>query len=173
MTESDGLNEIFEELVQHGVSTSARVLEVVQQHRAVGLQQQAAAHEQKTRRHRAKLAVERSIAVVKLDAVDDPVWWSEAGEEDVRDLWQVANSWRDRDPDIGAQGEKLRRETIERRGFDPADRFDGDADSVGELARVTQARPPADAVGRPSRAGARRRSRGQRKPTEQQRDRSR
>jgi hypothetical protein len=123
MTESDGLNEIFEELVQHGISTSARVLEVVQQHRAVGLQQQAAAHEQETRRHRAKLAVERSIAIVKLEVVDDPQWWTKAGEEDVRELWQVADSWRDPDAQIAVQGEQLQRETIERHGFDPAERF--------------------------------------------------
>jgi hypothetical protein len=174
MTESDGLNEIFDELVQHGISTSARVLEVVQQHRAVGLQQQAAKDEQQARQHRAKLAVERSIAIVKLGAVDDPQWWTKAGEEDVRELWQVADSWRDHDAQIAAHGEQLRRETIERRGFDPDERFGDHGRDVGELARVTQARPAAEAVTWSPRAGSGARSRGQRRPSQQQqRDRSR
>jgi hypothetical protein len=65
------------------------------------------------------------LATARLRPVFDPGWWETAGPQDVEEMWQEANSWRDPDraaipPTIfdHAAG-RIRQEVRDRSGLDP------------------------------------------------------
>src|SRR5581483_1607001 len=81
--------------------------------------------QQAARQVKAQIDAERVLAAARLRPVFDPAWWESAGPQDVADMWQEANSWRD--PDRAAiqptifdhAADRIRQEVHGRGGLDP------------------------------------------------------
>jgi hypothetical protein len=122
---SDGIAEEVERQLQLALATA-----VVAARRAIAARQHATEQaqresEQAARQMKAQIDAERLLATARLRPVFDPGWWETAGPQDVADMWQEANSWRDPDraaiqPTIfdHAAG-RIRQEVRDRSGLDP------------------------------------------------------
>jgi hypothetical protein len=122
---SDGIAEEVERQLQLALATAA-----VAARRAIAARQHATEQaqresEQAARQVKAQIDAERVLATARLRPVFEPGWWETAGPQDVADMWQEANSWRDPDgaaiqPTIfdHAAG-RIRQEVRDRSGLDP------------------------------------------------------
>jgi hypothetical protein len=122
---SDGVAEEVERQLQLALATA-----VIAARRAVAARQHAIDQaqrdsEQAARAVKAQIDNERLLAAARLRPVFDPGWWETAGPQDVADMWQEANSWRD--PDRGTATPtifdhaafRIRQEVRDRTGLDP------------------------------------------------------
>ena len=122
---SDGIAEEVERQLQLALATAAvaaRRAIAVRQHT---IEQAGRDSEQAARHVKAQIDAERVLATARLRPVFEPGWWETAGPQDVADMWQEANSWRDPDraaiqPTIfdHAAG-RIREEVRDRSGLDP------------------------------------------------------
>jgi hypothetical protein len=122
---SDGIAEEVERQLQLALATAA-----IAARRAVAARQHAIEQAQRdsaqaARAVKAQIDNEQLLAAARLRPVFDPGWWETAGPQDVADMWQEANSWRDPDRaaatptifDHAAHG--IRQEVHDRTGLDP------------------------------------------------------
>lgn len=122
---SDGIAEEVERQLQlalAGAAVAARRAIAARQH---AIEQAGRDTHQAARQVKAQIDAERALATARLQPVFDPGWWETAGPQDVADMWQGANSWRDLDrPAAGltifdhAAG-RIRQEVRDRSGLDP------------------------------------------------------
>jgi hypothetical protein len=122
---SDGIPEELERQLQLALAAAA----VVARHAIAARQHQveraARDSEQAARQVKDQIDAERVLATARLRPVFDPGWWETAGPQDVADMWQEANSWRD--PDRAAiqptifdhAADRIRQEVRDRSGLDP------------------------------------------------------
>ncbi len=97
---SDGIAEELERQLQLVLATAtvaARRAIATRQH---AIEQAQRDSEQTTQAVKAQIDAERRLAAAQLQPVFDPGWWKSAAPQDVAEMWQQANPWRDpaRDP---------------------------------------------------------------------------
>jgi len=122
---SDGIPEELERQLQLALAAAAVVARHAIAARQHQVEQAARDSEQAARQVKDQIDAERVLATARLRPVFDPGWWETAGPQDVADMWQEANSWRDSDraaiqPTIfdHAAG-RIRQEVRDRSGLDP------------------------------------------------------
>ena len=122
---SDGIAEEVERQLQLALAAAAiaaRRAIATRQHQVEQAQRDSAQNAQAVK---AQIDAERQLAAAHLQPVFDPGWWETATPQDVADMWQEANSWRDPDRDVAtptifdhAAG-RIRQEVRDRTGLDP------------------------------------------------------
>jgi hypothetical protein len=122
---SDGIAEEVERQLQLALAAAAiaaRRAIATRQHQVEQAEHQSAQHAQALR---AQIDAQRQLAAAHLQPVFDPGWWETAGPQDVADMWQETNSWRDPDRAVAtptifdhAAG-RIRQEVRDRTGLDP------------------------------------------------------
>jgi hypothetical protein len=122
---SDGIPEELERQLQLALAAAAvagRHAMAARQHQ---IEQAGRDSEQATRQIKDQIDAERLLATARLRPVFDPGWWEAADPQDVADMWQEANTWRD--PDRAAiqptifdhAADRIRQEVRDRGGLDP------------------------------------------------------
>ena len=122
---SDGIAEEVERQLQLALAAAtiaARHAIAARQHQVQQAQRESAQNAQAVK---AQIDAERGLAAAHLQPVFDPGWWETATPQDVADMWQEADSWRDPDraeiqPTVfdHAAG-RIRQEVRDRSGLDP------------------------------------------------------
>jgi hypothetical protein len=122
---SDGIAEEVERQLQLALATAAVAARHALAQRQHAIERAGRDSEQAARQVKDQIDAERVLATARLRPVFDPGWWETAGPQDVADMWQEANSWRDSDrtaiqPTIfdHAAG-RIRQEVRDRSGLDP------------------------------------------------------
>jgi hypothetical protein len=122
---SDGIAEEVERQLQLALATAAIAARRAIAARQHAIEQAQRDSEQAARTINARIEAERLLATERLRPVFDPAWWETAGPQDVGDMWQDANSWRDPDrpsatPTIfDHAAHRIRQEVQDRTGLDP------------------------------------------------------
>ena len=123
---SDGVAEEVERQLQLTLAAAA-----IAARRAIAARQHAieqARHEseQTARAAQAQIDAERLLATERLRPVFDPDWWETARPQEIADMWQEANTWRDPDQPAAATPtifdhatDRIRQEVQDRSGLDP------------------------------------------------------
>lgn len=123
---SDGIAEEVERQLQLTLATAA-----IAARRAIAARQhtvEQARHEseQAARAAQAGIDAERVLATGRLRPVFDPAWWETASPQQIADMWQEANTWRDPDQPAAATptifdraAYRIRQEVHDRSGLDP------------------------------------------------------
>ena len=121
---SDGIAEELERQLQLALAAAtvaARRANATRRHTIEQAQRDSA---QRTQAVRAQIEAERELATARVTPVFDPGWWETAGPQDVADMWQQANSWREPDAPVNtptifdhAAG-RIAQEVRERTGLD-------------------------------------------------------
>jgi hypothetical protein len=122
---SDGIPEELERQLQLALAAAAVAARHAIAARQHAIEQAGRESEQATRQVKAQIDAERVLATTRLRPVFDPGWWETAGPQDIADMWQEANSWRD--PDRAAiqptifdhAASRIRQEVGDRSGLDP------------------------------------------------------
>ena len=94
---SDGIAEEVERQLQLALAAAtvaARRANATRRHAIEQAQRDSA---QRTQAVRAQIEAERQLATARVTPVFDSGWWETAGPQDVADMWQQANSWREPD----------------------------------------------------------------------------
>jgi hypothetical protein len=122
---SDGIAEEVERQLQLALAAAtiaARRAIVARQHAIEQAQRDSAQNAQAVK---IQIDAERQLAAAHLQPMFDPGWWETAGPQEVADMWQEADSWRDPDRDVAtptifdhAAG-RIRQEVRDRSGLDP------------------------------------------------------
>ena len=122
---SDGIPEELERQLQLALAAAAVAARHAIAARQHQVEQAARDSERAARQVKDHIEAERVLATARLRPVFDPGWWETAEPQDVADLWQEANSWRDPDraamqPTIFDQAaDRIRQEVRDRSGLDP------------------------------------------------------
>jgi hypothetical protein len=123
---SDGVAEEVERQLQLTLAAAA-----IAARRAIAARQNAieqARHEseQAARAAQARIGAERLLATERLRPVFEPDWWEAARPQEIADMWQEANTWRDPDQAAAATptifdhaAHRIRQEVRDRSGLDP------------------------------------------------------
>ena len=120
---SDGIAEELERQLQLTLATAAIAARRVIAARQQTLQQAQRESEHAARTVQARIDAERLLATQRLRPVFDAAWWETANPQQIADMWQQADSWRD--PDRGAPtifdhaADRIREEVRDRSGLDP------------------------------------------------------
>jgi hypothetical protein len=122
---SDGIAEEVERQLQLALAAATIAARRAIAARQQTIEQAGRDSEQAARAVKAQIDAERVLATARLQPVFDPGWWETATPQDVADMWQEANGWRDPDraaiqPTIfdHAAG-RIRQEVRDRTGLDP------------------------------------------------------
>ncbi len=122
---SDGIAEEVERQLQLALAAAgiaARRAIATRQHQVEQAQLESAQNAQAVA---AQIDGERLLAAAYVQPVFDPEWWETAGPQNVADMWQQANSWRDPDrvaatPTIFDRAAfRIGQEVRDRAGLDP------------------------------------------------------
>lgn len=121
---SDGIAEEVERQLQLALAAAiaARRAIAARQH---AIEQARHQSEQAAQAMRKQIDAERRLSAAQLQPVFDPGWWETAAPQDVADMWQQANTWRDPDRDpttpmiFDRAARQIRHEVRDRAGLDP------------------------------------------------------
>ena len=92
---SDGIAEELERQLQLGLAAAAIVARRAIAAREQAVEQSRREGDQAARAARARIEAERLLATERVRPVFDDAWWETAAPQDVADMWQEANTWRD------------------------------------------------------------------------------
>lgn|GEM_PF-3725795 len=107
--ESDGVNEIFDDLLRQALMIAGRLGEQAARARQQWLLEQKAVSEQAGAEATARLAAEQAAARVALAPVMEDTWWASASPEQIGAAYETTTAWRDQDPDIAATHDDMNR----------------------------------------------------------------
>lgn len=123
---SDGIAEEVERQLQLTLATAAIAARRAIAARQHAVQQARHDSEQAARAAQARIDAERVLAAERLRPVFDPAWWESASPQQIADMWQEANTWRDPDQSAAATptifdraAYRIRQEVHDRSGLDP------------------------------------------------------
>ncbi len=122
---SDGIAEELERQLQLTLAAAAVIAGRAIAAREQALQQAKRESEQAARAAQARIDAERLLATEHLRPVFDDPWWQTAAPQQIADMWQQANSWRDPDHDTATltifdhAAHRIRQEVRDRSGLDP------------------------------------------------------
>ena len=94
---SDGIAEEVERQLQLALAAAAIAARRAIAAREQAIEQARRESEQAARAAQARIDAERLLATERLRPVFDDAWWETAGPQEIADMWQEANSWRDPD----------------------------------------------------------------------------
>lgn len=121
MSESDGIDDFFDNGMRQSLMIASRIAETLARRRQEAQRQQEhldsqAAHETQTR-----LRAERSSALAVLAPAQKDEWWDKAQPADIATAHAVAEGWKDHDPTALKASAKIREEVLARYGIDTHD----------------------------------------------------
>ena len=94
---SDGIGEELERQLQLALAAAAIVARRAAAARQRAIEQAQRDSEQAAQTAKAQIDAERLLATERLRPVFDEAWWETATPQNVADMWQEANTWRDPD----------------------------------------------------------------------------
>lgn len=100
MNESDGINEIFDDLLRQALMFAGRLGEQAARARQQRIEQARAQSDQEGREAIARFDAERNGARVALAPVAEDRWWDTASAEQIGAAYQSATAWANEDADI-------------------------------------------------------------------------
>ena len=120
---SDGIAEELERQLQLTLAAGAIAARNALATRQHTLERAKRNSEQASRAAQARIDAERTLAAERLRAVLDDAWWEAASPQQIADMWQQANSWRDAQegatPTLFDRAAfRIREEVSERSGLD-------------------------------------------------------
>ena len=121
MSESDGIDDFFDNGMRQSLMIASRIAETLARRRQEARREQEHQDSQIAREAQARLAAERSAAHAALAAVHKEQWWDKANPADIATAHAVAEGWKDHDPTALEASEKIRQEVLARYGIDTRD----------------------------------------------------
>lgn len=100
MNESDGINEIFDDLLRQALMFASRLGEQAARARQQHIEQARAQSDQEGREAITRFDAERNAARVALAPVAEDRWWDTASPEQIGSAYQSATAWAKEDADI-------------------------------------------------------------------------
>ena len=122
---SDGIAEELERQLQLTLATAAIAARRAIAAREHTIQQAQRDSEQAAQAAQTRIDAERLLAAERLRPVFDSTWWETADPQEIADLWQEANSWRDPNRDVATPtifdhaAHRIHEEVRDRSGLDP------------------------------------------------------
>ena len=123
---SDGVAEEVERQLQLTLAAAAIAARHALAPRQHTIEQARRDSKQAARAAQARIDAERLLATERLRPVFEPDWWETARPQEIADMWQEANTWRDPDRPAGATptifdhaAHRIRQEVQDRSGLDP------------------------------------------------------
>ena len=133
---SDGIAEELERQLQLALAAAtiaARRMNATRRHAIEQAQRDSA---QRTQAVRAQIDAERQLATARLTPVFDSAWWETAETQDVADMWQQANSWRE--PDAPGKTPTAFNRAADRIAHEVRDRTGLDITQIQALAAIQE-----------------------------------
>lgn len=121
MSESDGIDDLFDNGMRQSLMIASRIAETLARRRQEAQRQQEHLDSQAAHEAQARLQAERSSALAVLAPVQKDEWWHKAQPADIATAHAVAESWKDHDPTILEASTKIREEVLVRYGIDTHD----------------------------------------------------
>lgn len=142
MSESDGVEEVFEGQLRVGLLVAGRVAEELSRMRERAAREAEARSVLAAREQQERVAAERTMARAALAPVGRDRWWDRAQASDIAAAWQTARTWEGVEPDARRAADTIRDEVRDRYGVDVdalGDRDDALERALTERAAVTGA----------------------------------
>lgn len=124
MSETDGVDETFDQTMHLALTAAARAGETVARMREESQRRDSTRADSERAQLETRFAAEQQASVARLDVVRDPQWWDKASREDVVATWQLAHTWRE-DPAAARAIDRMRGEVKTRYGADVGTDSDG------------------------------------------------
>lgn len=118
MSESDGIEDVFEHHLQVAVQGAARMGEMIAYQRAGQARQAEAASVQEARELQGRRAAEWQAARADLAATTRAEWWERATVEDIAHTYQTATAWAPVEAEAGRYRDSMRGQLRTRYGVD-------------------------------------------------------
>lgn len=118
MSESDGIEDVFEHHLQVAVQGAARMGEMIAYQRAGTARQAEASSLQEARELQARRDAEWQAARADLAATTRTEWWDKATVEDIARTYQSATAWAPVEADAGRYRDTMREQIRTRYGVD-------------------------------------------------------
>lgn len=118
MSESDGIEDVFEHHLQVAVQGAARMGEMIAYQRAGQARQAEATSVQEARELHARRTAEWQAARADLAAVTRAEWWDRATVEDIAHTYQTATAWAPLEAEAGRYRDTMRDQLRTRYGVD-------------------------------------------------------
>lgn len=118
MSESDGIEDVFEHHLQVAVQGAARMGEMIAYQRAGQARQAEATSVQEARELHARRAAEWQAARADLAATSRVEWWDRATVEDIAYHYQTASAWAPVEAEAGRYRDGMREQIRTRYGVD-------------------------------------------------------
>jgi len=132
MSESDGIEDVFEHHLQVAVQGAARMGEMIAYQRAGQARQAEASSVQEARELQARRAAEWQAARADLAAVTRAEWWDRATVEDIAHTYQTATAWAPVEAEAGRYRDGMREQIRTRYGVD----VEGTVDEAAVARRI-------------------------------------
>jgi hypothetical protein len=123
---SDGVAEEVERQLQLTLAAAALAARRAIAARQHAIEQARRDSEQASRAAQVRIDAARLLATERLRPVFEPDWWETAPPQEIADMWQEANTWRDPDQPAAATptifdhaAHRIRQEVRDRSGLDP------------------------------------------------------
>ncbi len=121
MSESDGIDDFFDNGMRQSLMIASRIAETLARRRQEAQRQQEHLDSQAAHEAQARLTAERSSALAVLAPVKKDEWWDKAQPADIAVAHAVAEGWKDHDPAALEASAKIREEVLARYGIDTHD----------------------------------------------------
>ncbi|ACL42579.1 conserved hypothetical protein (plasmid) [Pseudarthrobacter chlorophenolicus A6] len=121
MSESDGIDDLFDNGMRQSLLIASRIAETLARRRQEAQRQQEHQDTQAAHEAQARLAAERSTALAALAPVQKDEWWDKAQPADIATAHAAAEGWKDHDPAALEAATKIRQEVLARYGIDTHD----------------------------------------------------
>lgn len=121
MSESDGIEEVFEGQLRVLVTAATQLGERAARAREAAQRTAAAHSDHEQRELQARFAAEQQVARTQLARVHDSQWWDNAKPEDISAAWQTAKAWTKEDPEAARAEQRITQEIRDRYGISPED----------------------------------------------------
>jgi len=132
MSESDGIEDVFEHHLQVAVQGAARMGEMIAYQRAGQARQAEATSVQEARELHARRAAEWQAARADLAAVSRAEWWDRATVEGIAHTYQTATAWAPVEAEAGRYRDSMREQIRTRYGVD----VEGTVDEAAVARRI-------------------------------------
>lgn len=134
MSESDGIEDVFEHHLQVAVQGAARMGEMIAYQRAGQARQAEATSVQEARELQARRAAEWQAARADLAATTRAEWWDRATVEDIANAYQTASAWAPVEAEAGRYRDSMRDQIRTRYGVD----VEGAVDEAAVARRIKE-----------------------------------
>lgn len=121
MSESDGVDDFFDNGMRQSLMMASRIAETLARRRQEAQRQQEHLDSQAAHEAQARLSAERSSALAVLAPVQKDEWWDKAQPVNIAAAHAAAEGWKDHDPTALEASAKIREEVLTRYGIDTHD----------------------------------------------------